>query len=115
MSKKSKFLLLLGVCCGTMLLSYADRGYSKKARTKASMNIETRNGFKNNLSLNLNSGLQYKGSIISNTRAGNPFVSSNLITYQKGNTIYIMPACQKIFVATQGAKDPGVKITIGSK
>lgn len=97
-----------------MLLSYADRGYSKKARAKASMNIDTRRGFKNNLSLNLNSGLHYKGSIISGTRTGNPFVSNNLITYQKGNTIYIMPAYQKIFLPAPGEKDPGVKITIGS-
>lgn len=114
MSKKSKFILLLGVFCGTMLLSYADRGYSKKARTRTSLNVESRGGFKNNLSLNLNSGLKYKGSLISNTKSGNPFVSNNLITYQKGNTIYILPAYQKILLTSPEGKNPGIKISIGS-
>lgn len=113
MSKKSKIILLLCILCGGVLLSYADRGYSKKSRVKTSLNIETRNGFKNQLSLNMNSGLTYKGSLISNMKSGNPFISNNLITYQKGNSIYILPASQKIFQV--GDKEPGIRIVIGSK
>ena len=114
MRNKTKIFLLTLALFGIVLISYADRGYSKKAKVRTSMNVDVRNGFKNNLYNNLNSGLVYKGSFISNMTGGNPFVTNNLITYQKGNTIYILPASQKVFYPVNRAGDPGIQIVIGS-
>lgn len=115
MSKLSKIILLAGIFSGIMLYSYADRGYSSRNRSKASLNIVTKNSFKSSLSHNLTSGLKFKGSHMSNANAGNPMVSNNLITYQKGNCVYIIPVSQKIFFPADMNINPGVKILIKSQ
>ena len=46
--------------------------------------------------MNLKSGLSYKGSLLSSTQSGSSLVLKNVVTYQKGNTTYILPYKSKV-------------------
>ena len=113
MSKIAKKILLLGILTGTMLVSFADRGIGKKSKTKVLLNINTNNSLKNSISFNLKAGLKYKGSLLSNAQQqNNSFTSTELVTYQKGNSIYIVPYKQKIIVPEIRQGYTGLKLII---
>ena len=112
MSKIAKKILLLGILIGTMLVSFADRGIGKKSKTKVLLNINTNNSFKNSISFNLKAGLKYKGSLLSTSQQTNSLTSTELITYQKGNSIYIVPYKQKIIVPEIKQGYTGLKLII---
>ncbi|MBX2887167.1 MAG: hypothetical protein KF829_00800 [Ferruginibacter sp.] len=102
-------LVLAGV---TTFSSYADRGVGKK-KGKVLLNIKTTgNSFQQDIAYNLKSGLKYSGSILTNTKAGG-FSSGNvLVTYQKGNSIYIMPYKQKVVMSDIQPGYTGMKLVI---
>ena len=112
MSKIAKKILLLGILTGTMLVSFADRGIGKKSKTKVLLNINTNNSFRNSISFNLKAGLKYKGSLLSNTQQTNSLTSTELVTYQKGNSIYIVPYKQKVIVPEIRQGYTGLKLII---
>lgn len=115
MSKIFKITLLSVFLTGTMLFSFADRGMNKKARNKVTLNISTNNNFKKALSLNLKTGLKYKGSLTSVSNKNNLSAFSNkLVTYQKGNTTYIIPYKQKMIVSEIKQGYTGLKLIIQS-
>lgn len=70
---------------------YADRGSGKKARVKANLNIASASSLKKSIALNINSGLSYRGSLLYRPNVPNTGIMHNLVTYQKGNTTYILP------------------------
>lgn len=116
MSKIAKKILLLGILTGTMLISFADRGIGKKSKSKIILNINTNNAFKNSISFNLKAGLKYKGSLLSNTQyQNNSLTFTELVTYQKGNSIYIVPYKQKILVPEIKQGYTGLKLIIKTK
>ena len=116
MSKIAKKILLLGILTGTMLVSFADRGIGKKSKSKIILNINTNNAFKNSISVNLKAGLKYKGSLLSNTQFQNNSISfTEIVTYQKGNSIYILPIKQKIIVPEIKQGYTGLKLIIKTK
>jgi hypothetical protein len=113
MSKIAKKILLFGILTGTMLVSFADRGIGKKSKNKVILNINTNNSFKNSIAYNLKAGLKYKGSLLSNTQQqNNSLISTELVTYQKGNSIYIVPYKQKIIVPEIKQGYTGLKLII---
>ncbi len=112
MSKIAKKILLLGILTGTMLVSFADRGIGKKSKTKVLLNINTNSSFRNSVSFNLKAGLKYKGSLLSNTQQTNSLTSTELVTYQKGNSIYIVPYKQKVIVPEIRQGYTGLKLII---
>jgi hypothetical protein len=110
MNKTSKIVLLFAVLNGIMFTSLADRGVGKAKKTI------TTNSFKSTISLNLKTGLNYKGSLLTGVSGNKSFLTvSNIVTYQKGNTIYVVPYKQKILVpdVTQGFT--GMKLIIKPK
>jgi len=112
MSKTAKKILLLGILTGTMLVSFADRGIGKKSK-KVILNVNTNNSFKNSISFNLKAGLKYKGSLLSNIQQQNKsLISTELVTYQKGNSIFIVPYKQKIIVPEVRQGYTGLKLII---
>ncbi len=116
MSKIAKKILLLGILTGTMLISFADRGIGKKSKSKIILNINTNNAFKNSISFNLKAGLKYKGSLLSNPQyQNNSLIFTELVTYQKGNSIYIVPYKQKILVPEIKQGYTGLKLIIKTK
>ncbi len=113
MSNIAKKILLLGILTGTMLVSFADRGIGKKSKTKVILNINTNNAIKNSISFNLKAGLKYKGSLLSNSQQqSNSISATELVTYQKGNSIYIIPYKQKIIVPEIKQGYTGLKLII---
>lgn len=116
MSKIAKKILLLGILTGTVLVSFADRGIGKKAKSKVILNINTNTSLKNSISFNLKTGLKYKGSLLTNTQQqNNTLISTELVTYQKGNSIYIVPYKQKIIVPEIKQGYTGLKLIIKTK
>lgn len=113
MNKITRKILLLGILTGSMLVSFADRGIGKKSKTKVLLNISTGYALKNSISFNLKAGLKYKGSLLSNMQQqSNALVSTELVTYQKGNSIYIVPYKQKIIVPEVRQGYTGLKLII---
>ena len=113
MTKIAKKILLMSILTGTMLVSFADRGAGKKSKNKVILNINTTNSFKNAISFNLKGGLKYKGSLLTNTQQQhNSLVATELVTYQKGNSIYIVPYKQKIIVPEIRQGYTGLKLII---
>ena len=113
MSKTAKIILFLGILTGTMLTSFADRGVGRKSKNKITLNINTNNNFKNAISFNLKAGLKYKGSLVAGVQKDNSsYITSNLVTYQKGNTIYILPYKQKMIMPEIRQGYAGMKLII---
>ena len=113
MSKIFKIALLAGILVGSMLTSFADRGINKKNRNRVSLNVNTHNSFSRSLAFNLKAGLKYKGSL---TISSSPvsFSANSVISYQKGNSIYILPVKQKVFVSELKQGYTGMKLIIRS-
>ena len=110
MNKIVKILFLLVVSNGLMLTGYADRGIGKKSKTKVGLNIANGSG---SLTFNLKTGLKYKGSLLNtSSTSGSTITYNNLVTFQKGNTIYILPYKQKIIVPEIRPGFTGLKLII---
>ena len=113
MSKIAKILLVCTILGGSMYSSFADRGIGEK-KNRVTLNISTTPTFKKSLPFNLKTGLKYSGSLtISNPKpSGAGITSTGLITYQKGNSIYIMPYKQKVVVTEVKPGYTGMKLVI---
>ncbi len=112
MNQFKKSILIFGFLAGGMLVSFADRGIRKKSKARVMLNIPT-NPFKSNLLFNAENGLKYKGSLLLGERKDNQsLVASSLVTYQKGNTIYILPYKQKMLVPEVKQGYTGMKLII---
>ncbi len=96
-----------------MFVSFADRGVGKK-KSKITLNIKTTSTFSSSLNFNLRNGMKYTGSLINNAAPTlNPANFRNtLITYQKGNNIYVLPAKQKVLVPDVRQGYAGTKLII---
>jgi hypothetical protein len=106
----------------TMLLSignftFADRGVGKKAKLKTLLNINTNSNtsLKSSIALNIKLGLAYKGSISTSMKPIGIMQNSSFITYQKGNTTYIIPYKQKVTMPEIKQGYTGLKLIIRSK
>ncbi len=117
MKKSIKILFISFVLGGLAFSSFADRGVGKK-KNKVKLNITTtESGFKSSLAFNLKSGLVYTGSLLAQPVSVNNHPSivlphNQLITYQKGNSIYIVPFKQKVFVTETRQGYTGLKLII---
>lgn len=115
MSQITKSILIIGILAGNMLMSFADRGIGKKTKNKISFNIPLNTSLKNAISVNLKTGLKYKGSLLTGVQKDNGLlISNNIVTYQKGSNIYIVPYKQKIIVPEIKQGYAGMKLIIKS-
>jgi hypothetical protein len=116
MIKITKIMLLALVLTSTSYSAFADKGVGKKSKNKVALNITTVGSIKNSLAFNLKSGLKYTGSFLykrpTTTNTGVVFNSRTVVTYQKGNTVYIIPYKQKIIMPELKQGYAGVKIII---
>jgi hypothetical protein len=88
---------------------YADRGVGKRARSKTNLNVSMPSGsLRGSLGLNLKSGLAYKGSL-QTTKLD---VSQTLVSFQKGNTTYLLPFKAKLVSPDLRPGYSGLKIVI---
>lgn len=116
MSQITKSILIIGILAGNMLMSFADRGVGKKVRNKVNLSIPLNTSLKSASFLNMKTGLTYKGSLLTSIQKDNgSLVTNNLVTYQKGSNVYILPYKQKILVPEVRAGYAGMKLVINSK
>ncbi|MFN0081678.1 MAG: hypothetical protein ACKVOM_04100 [Ferruginibacter sp.] len=95
-----------------MSVSFADRGVGKK-KNKVVLNIKSPVDFTKSLNFNLKNGLRYTGSLVSIPAVSATAPSFNLlVTYQKGNSVYILPYKKKILVADVRQGYTGTKLII---
>jgi hypothetical protein len=111
MVKTTKILLAVLVLISTTLPALADRGVGKKGKKKVfSLNLTTPYSLRSSISLNLKSGLTYKGS----TLGSNTGSTRSIISYQKGNNVYVLPYKQKIAIPEVRQGYTGLKLIIRS-
>lgn len=114
MQKFSKVLVIILMFCGVSWMAFADRGGFIKKTNKVRLNINTSTTLKKSIAFNLKSGLVFKGSsLLSNQQVGNTLFSKGLMTYRKGNTVYITPFKQRMLIP-QYDQATGSKLVIRS-
>ena len=113
MIKKAKMILVVLMLSGIGFSAMADKGIGKKSKSNVTLNINSGNSLRNSISLNLKSGLKYTGSLLVNQQTeGNTFLSNSLLTYEKGNTVYIIPQKQVIVMPDMKQGYTGMKLII---
>jgi hypothetical protein len=113
MFTKVKILLIVLMLSGIGFSAMADKGIGKKNKSKVSLNINGGNSLRNSVSLNLKTGLKYTGSLLTNQQLiGSSYSSNTLLTYQKGNTVYIIPHKQVFTVPEMKPGYTGMKLII---
>ncbi len=106
-------VLLILMLSGIGFSALADKGIGKKSKSKVTLNINTGNSLRNSIALNLKTGLKYTGSLLATQQVnGSSFLSNTLLTYQKGNTVYIIPHKQIIAVPEMKQGYTGLKLII---
>jgi len=114
MNRYSKIAMGVLFACCVWFIASADRGGFVK-KNKTHLNITTRGTLRNSIAFNLKSGIYYRGSFLLNTQqVGNAYVSDAIVSFKKGNTIYILPYKQKILIPEYSQKD-GYKLIIRSR
>ncbi len=110
MNTLRKSLLTATVLLGVVSTVFADRGIGKKTKYKAKINIVMPSTLRNSIGFNLKTGLSYKGTLLPNNSG--MFTNTSISTYQKGNTIYIIPYKHKIAVPEMRQGYTGVKLIL---
>ncbi len=116
MNTFTKYILASFILFSIGVDAWADKGFGRKNKNKTILNITAPSGIKNSIAFNLKSGLSYKGSLLNIRKTlGGTVVNTSVITYQKGNSTYIVPYKTKITIAeiTQGYT--GMKVIIRKK
>ena len=114
MIKTSKIAAVVLLISFVSYIAIADRGGFGR-RNKVHFNIITLNTLKNSVAYNLRSGLAYNGNTILNQQfAGNSIFTNSIVSYKKGNTIYILPYKQKVLLPSY-SPSTGYKLIIRSK
>jgi hypothetical protein len=108
MRKFTKYAGLAMLLTGYFLTSFADRGVRSKSKN-------------NRVVLNITSSEALKKKITELKSSSNVYLSeettsiSTFKTYQKGNTVYILPAPQKILTTEVKQGYTGMKLIIKSR
>jgi len=118
MNRFTKKMLVITMLVSIVAVAWADRGVGRKNKNKTILNITTpvNTNIRNSIAFNIKSGLSYKGSLL-NTRqtVGNAIMNTSIITYQKGNTTYIVPYKNKITQTEIRQGYTGMKFIIRKK
>lgn len=110
MRKFKTSLLIVVALFGLSIAVFADRGrIGKKQKSKVVLNITVPTNLRSAIPLNLKYGLTYKGSLMT-TRS--IFNTAPIMTYQKGNTTYIVPFKNKIVTSEVKQGYTGIKLIL---
>ncbi len=114
MLRRFQIAALVFLFCFVTYVAIADRGGFGR-RNKINFNIKTLSTLKSSIAFNLRSGLVYRGNTVLNKyRVGNSVFTNSIVSYQKGNTIYILPYKQKALIQSYSPAT-GYKLIIRSK
>jgi hypothetical protein len=113
MFNKAKILVIVLMLSGIGFSAMADKGIGKKSKSKVTLNINTTNTLRNSIAINLKSGLKYTGNLLAGQQVnGSAYFNKTLLTYQKGNTVYIIPHKQVFAVPDMKPGYTGMKLII---
>ncbi|MBK8610140.1 MAG: hypothetical protein IPL84_09375 [Chitinophagaceae bacterium] len=113
MTRKAKMILIVLMLSSIGFSAMADKGIGKKSKARVSLNINAGNSLRNSIALNLKTGLKYTGSLLVNQQVnGTSYLNNTLLTYQKGNTVYIIPHKQIFAVPDMKQGYTGMKLII---
>ncbi|HAO46761.1 MAG TPA: hypothetical protein PLZ45_05155 [Ferruginibacter sp.] len=113
MTSNAKMILGIAILSSIAFTALADRGIGKKSKANVSLNIATSGSLRNSISVNLKSGLKYTGSLLAGQQTdGKTILNNTLLTYKKGNTVYIIPHKQVIAVPEMSQGYTGMKLII---
>jgi len=116
MNTFTKNLLAFFILLSVVVDALADKGFGKKDKNKATLNISVSSGIRNSIAFNLKSGLNYKGSLLNTHKnLGGTILNTSIVTYQKGNSTYIVPYKNKITITEVKQGYTGMKIIIRKK
>ena len=111
----SKIIFILVLIGGISSIAIADRGGFGRKRSKVQLNINMLGTLKKSIPFNLKSGLTFRGSkLLNSQQIGNTTFNTTLLSYKKGNTIYILPYKQKILIPNY-SPESGYKLIIRRK
>ena len=114
MVKTSKIAVVVLLICFVTLVATADRGGFGR-RNKVHFNIITLSTLKSSIGFNLRSGLAYRGNnTLFQQQVNNSIFTNNIVSYQKGNTIYLLPYKQKFLIQSYTPAS-GYKLILRSK
>ena len=99
-ARRASVIFLLAVSAVSAFAVLGDKGRNSKNRSSLSnQNFTISPG-----NFSLKSNYNFRGSQIINTARSSEYIDLNTtITYQKGNTTYIVPLKKKIFITTSNA------------
>lgn len=112
-----KAAIILALVSATTVV-FADRGTGRKSnKVRTNLNITPASAsLKSTIMSNLKNGLSYKGSFLTSRNVSSSAITTNtLMTYQKGNTTYLIPYKSKVAVADMSQGYTGVKFIFRSK
>lgn len=114
MKKMTKIILITALLFGTAFSSLADRGIGRKGKAKVDINISSAATLRSSIYFNLHTGLKYTGSLLSTQRetSSGSIFNNTLVTFEKGNTVYIIPYKQIVAVPEMRSGYTGMKIII---
>jgi hypothetical protein len=102
MLKKS---LIIGfVMIGTVVLALASSGGGKNKKNSLASSKQGFTPNKSSYGLTLKAGPNYTGSYIYSSQRNNVVSYNTLVTYQKGNTIFILPYKYKLNTSKHNVK-----------
>jgi hypothetical protein len=93
--------LVTALFIGVSIAAFATLGDGgkKASAAKGKSLLSSRQATYNSKTFSLKSGYSYRGNLILNTESKNSFVMLNTVmTYQKGNTTYILPLKKKLLL-----------------
>lgn len=111
MRKIKTSLLIVVALFGLSVAVFADRGRigKKQKSNKVALNITVPTNLRSAIPLNLKYGLTYKGSLMTTKSI---FNTAPIMTYQKGNTTYIIPFKNKIVTNEVKQGYTGIKLIL---
>ncbi len=117
MKKITNTVLLALVLSLAATVAMADRGgFSRKAKkNRLKFNIASPSSLRSSIFLNLRSGMLFKGSqSINLQKSSNSITDHSIVSYRKGNTLYILPYKQKVLIPVYD-KNNGFKLVFRPK
>jgi len=99
-ARRTTVVLLLAVCAISAFAVLGDKGKTPKNRSLLSNQSFTvvRGSF------SLKSNYNFRGSQVIDPTEKNEYINLNtVVTFQRGNTTYVVPLKKKIFITTQSA------------
>lgn len=113
MNTLTKNLLVFFILFSIVADVLADKGFGRKNKIKATLNITAPSNIRNSIAFNLKSGLSYTGTLL-NTRKnlGESILNTSIVTFQKGNSTYIIPYKNKITIVEIKQGYTGMKVII---